>query len=166
MSEKKLKTAEDVRGFIGEAIEAAVGEKLDELKNENQKQIREIRAELAAEKMNEEATEKGLRAARFLRTFAAGGGKMDKALDIATKRGDKTLVKAMEATDATAGGVWVPEELSKEVIELLRPASAVRAMGPRPAPCPCPRSPEARPRPTSVSRRTFPTPRRPPARLP
>jgi HK97 family phage major capsid protein len=131
-----LKTAEQVRGFIAEVVEHSIGEKLDEMQKENQAQIEKIRAELAAERAKNVKDKKGIGAARFLRTFAAAGGNRDRALDIAHRSGDDMIVKAMEATDATSGGVWVPEELSREVIELLRPASAVRRMNPRTIPMP------------------------------
>jgi len=127
----KLTTVEEIRGFIGDVVKEVVGETVDEMRKENQEAVAKLRAEMAAEKVAADAQEKGIKAARFLRAFAAGKGNRDKAVEFARGLNDMVTVKAMEATDATAGGVWVPEELSSEVIELLRPASAVRRMGPR-----------------------------------
>ena len=135
MSDEKM-TAEKVRDFIGEVVEATMSVKFDELAKSNQEEVSKIRAELARQKREDETEKKGLKAARFLRHFAAGRGDRDKAIDIARKAGDEMIAKAMEATDAQAGGVWVPEQLSSEVIELLRPASVVKSMGPRMVPMP------------------------------
>lgn len=41
------------------------------------------------------------------------------------------LEKALQAGALTGGGVWIPEDLSREVIELLRNRTAVRALGAR-----------------------------------
>ena len=128
---EKLNTVEEIRAFIGDVVKEIVGVTVDELKKENQESIKAVRAELAAEKMKAHVEKKGLKAARFLRTYAAANGNQAKAVEIAHKMNDIGTLKAMEATDATAGGVWVPEELSAEVIELLRPASVIRSMGPR-----------------------------------
>lgn len=49
--------------------------------------------------------------------------------DLATKIAD-LRTKAMAANDPLAGGFLIPEEFSSEVIELLRPASVVRAFNP------------------------------------
>lgn len=136
IEEKSLDTAKKVREFLSEIVETAMGEKMDELEKHNQEAIRVMRAEVASEKHEASVKEKGLKAASFLRLFAAAGGNQDKAVSLARKEGNDFLAKAMEATDATTGGVWVPEELSREVIELLRPASVFRSMGPRSVPMP------------------------------
>lgn len=136
MSDNKQNTVEQIRGLISEVVEAAMGEKFDEFAKSNQEEIKRLRAELAAEKREAEIDEKGIKAARFLRHFAAAKGNRERAIDIATKAGDIGIAKAMEATDAQSGGVWVPEQLSSEVIELLRPASVVKSMGPRMVPMP------------------------------
>ena len=130
----EMKTAKDVQSYITDVIKEVLGEKLEELQKHYQEQVKTMKAEFAAEKKEAKDTGKGLRAAKFLLAFAKGGGNMDKAIDFAKDAGELGTVKAMQATDATAGGVWVPEELSSEVIELLRPASVVRRMGPRSIP--------------------------------
>lgn len=84
--------------------------------------------------------EKGLAIARMIGTFTAAKGDTDKALRLAKKRyGEESVVakafeKALQATDDEAGGFLVEEELSSEIIELLRPRSVVRALGARVVP--------------------------------
>jgi HK97 family phage major capsid protein len=127
----ELKTAESIRAYLADVVKEVVGEKVDEIQKHYQNELAKLRSDFAAERNAADAEKKGLKAARFLRAFAKAGGNLSAAIETAHKANDMTTVRAMEATDATAGGVWVPEELSKEVIELLRPASVVRRMGPR-----------------------------------
>ena len=136
MSDNKQSTVEQIRGLISEVVETTMGEKFDEFAKANQEEVRKLRAEIAAQKREDETEKKGLKAARFLRHFAAAKGNRERAIDLANKAGDIGIAKAMEATDAQAGGVWVPEQLSSEVIELLRPASVIKSMGPRMVPMP------------------------------
>lgn len=80
--------------------------------------------------------EKGLRFARMTRTIAAAGGIPYLAMQIAEANGDSGLFANQNMGDATAGGFLVPEDVSSEVIELLRPQSVVMSMGPRVVPMP------------------------------
>lgn len=92
------------------------------------------------------AREKGQAFGRFARAIALakldGGGTRPE--DILARWGDTDLAKvmtdarakAMAATDATAGGFLVPTQFSQDVIELLRPASIVRRLGPMVVPMP------------------------------
>jgi len=82
------------------------------------------------------AGEKGLTFARMVRTIAAAGGNVHVAHQIAEANGDSGLFANQNMTDGAAGGFLVPEDVSTEVIELLRPASVVTAMGPRIVPMP------------------------------
>ncbi|GAA4218600.1 HK97 family phage major capsid protein [Sagittula marina] len=83
-----------------------------------------------------QAAEPGLRFARMTRTIAAAGGNAYVAQQIAEANGDSALFANQSAGIATQGGFLVPEDVSSEVIELLRPASVVTAMGPRFIPMP------------------------------
>ncbi|EBA05996.1 phage major capsid protein [Sagittula stellata] len=83
-----------------------------------------------------QAAEKGLRFARMTRTIAAAGGIPHVALQIAEANGDSGLFANQSAGTATQGGFLIPEDVSTEVIELLRPASVVTAMSPRIVPMP------------------------------
>lgn len=82
------------------------------------------------------AAEKGLTFARMVRTIAAAGGIPHVAAQIADANGDSGLFANQNMTNSVAGGFLVPEDVSTEVIELLRPASVVTAMGPRFVPMP------------------------------
>ncbi|MGR3452886.1 phage major capsid protein [Pseudooceanicola sp.] len=80
--------------------------------------------------------EKGLKFARMMRLIAAAGGNAYTARQIAEEQGQSGLFASMQMGTGEAGGFLVPEDVSSEVIELLRPASVVTAMGPRIVPMP------------------------------
>ena len=80
--------------------------------------------------------EKGLSFARMARTIAAAGGIHHVALQIAEANGDSGLFANQNMGSGAAGGFLVSEDVSTEVIELLRPLSVVTAMGPRIVPMP------------------------------
>lgn len=68
---------------------------------------------------------------RFIRAVAAGRGDLGRAVEWTRVHwGDEEVMKALQASVGTAGGFLVPDELSADVIELLRPASAVRRLNP------------------------------------
>lgn len=83
-----------------------------------------------------QAAEPGLTFARMVRTIAAAGGNAHVAAQIAAINGDSGLFANQNMTSGVAGGFLVPEDVSSEMIELLRPASVVSAMGPRFVPMP------------------------------
>lgn len=83
-----------------------------------------------------QAAEKGLRFARMARTIAAAGGVPFVAQQIAEANGDSGLFANQSAGSGPEGGFLIPEDVSEEVIELLRPRSVVTAMGPRVVPLP------------------------------
>lgn len=60
----------------------------------------------------------------------------DKDLAVKMREGFELRSKAMSAGDPLAGGLWVPPTISTDIIELLRPASVVRRMGPTMIPMP------------------------------
>jgi HK97 family phage major capsid protein len=80
--------------------------------------------------------EKGLKFARMMRTLAAAGGNSYVARQIAEDNGDSGLFANQNMGGGAAGGFLVPEDVSSEVVELLRPASVVMAMGPVVVPMP------------------------------
>lgn len=80
--------------------------------------------------------EKGLAFARMTRTIAAAGGIPHVAVQIAEANGDSGLFANQNMGSGVAGGFLVPEDVSTEVIELLRPLSVVTAMRPRIVPMP------------------------------
>lgn len=83
-----------------------------------------------------QVAEPGLRFARMTRTIAAAGGIPHVAMQIAESNGDSGLFANQNMSNGPSGGFLVPEDVSSEIIELLRPASTVRAMGARTVPMP------------------------------
>jgi HK97 family phage major capsid protein len=80
--------------------------------------------------------EPGLQFGRMVRTIAAAGGNHFVAQQLAEANGDSALFANQNMGEGAAGGFLVPEDVSTEVIELLRPQSVVTAMGPRIVPMP------------------------------
>lgn len=80
--------------------------------------------------------EKGMTFAKMTRTLAAAGGNGFLAQQIAEANGDSGLFANQNMSNDPQGGFLVPEDVSSEIIELLRPASIVRAMGSRVIPLP------------------------------
>lgn len=79
----------------------------------------------------EEVRPKGQLAARIVRALAAGKGDVERAAHWATSKwGDEGVAKSLITGAADQGGFLVPEEASKEIIDLLRPRVAVRALNP------------------------------------
>ncbi|WP_213307698.1 phage major capsid protein [Paraburkholderia sacchari] len=80
---------------------------------------------------------KGARMARMVRALAAARGDARLAAQLAVERGfGEDVAMSLNTIEAGAGGVLVPENLSSEVIELLRPKSVVRRLGARTLPLP------------------------------
>jgi len=80
--------------------------------------------------------EKGLRFARMTRALAAGGGIPYVAAQIAESWGDSGLFASQNMGSGAAGGFLVPEDVSAEIIELLRPQSVIMRGGPIVVPMP------------------------------
>lgn len=80
--------------------------------------------------------EKGLTFARMFRTLAAAGGNPYVARQIAEENGDSGLFANQNMGSGAAGGFLVPEDVSSDIVELLRPASVVMGMGPMVVPMP------------------------------
>lgn len=91
----------------------------------------------SAKSVERKAEKPGIAAARYIRAIAFAKGDLERAAKFAKQTfGEdnevtKALVaKAMGTSDLTQGGVLVPEQISSDLIELLRPMSVVRAAGP------------------------------------
>lgn len=80
--------------------------------------------------------EKGIRFARMFRAMAASGGIPRLAQEQAEAWGDSGLFANQNMGTGAAGGFLVPEDVSSEIIELLRPASVIMRGGPRVVPLP------------------------------
>jgi HK97 family phage major capsid protein len=75
--------------------------------------------------------EKGLRFGAAMRALAASGGSREGAVAVAESWGHSGLFAQQSGLNGPAGGFLIPEDVSGEIIELLRPASVVMAFGPR-----------------------------------
>lgn len=129
MSGNNKLTKEDLEKLISEQVEAVMGKSLTELRSENQNFVKELFSKQAQAKQEQE---KGLKMGRLIRCLAAGRGDPLRAARHADKLfgEDNATSKALAAGDATAGGFLVGEEMSSEVIELLRPQAVVRRANP------------------------------------
>lgn len=82
-------------------------------------------------KATEPAENKGQMVGRLLRALAAGKMDPEKAAKHALKHwNDERVAKALSSSDSTAGGFLLQDEVSNEVIELLRAVSVVRSLNP------------------------------------
>ncbi|WP_175701175.1 phage major capsid protein [Burkholderia ambifaria] len=78
---------------------------------------------------------KGAKMARMVRALAAARGDAQLASKLAIERGfGEEVAMSLNTLTSSAGGILVPENLSSEVIELLRPKSVVRKLGARTLP--------------------------------
>ncbi|MAF25363.1 phage major capsid protein [bacterium] len=84
--------------------------------------------------------EQAIGVARIVRALAAAKGDPSRAANFGKKAWNDDLgdvcVKALTAGDFTAGGFLVPDDLSQDMIPLLRAANVVRAMGTPTVPMP------------------------------
>lgn len=77
----------------------------------------------------------GLRVAQMARMIAAAQGNQAQAAELARANGmDNEVVMALSTTTPGAGGVLVPANMAREVIESLRPVSILRGFGTRTLP--------------------------------
>ena len=84
----------------------------------------------AAPTLAAKPAEKGLKFGRMVRLMAAAGGNAFVAAQIAEANGESGLFANQNMGSGAAGGFLVPEDVSSEIIELLRPASVVMRMQP------------------------------------
>lgn len=86
----------------------------------------------------QERAQKGQTVSRMILAIAAGKGDPDRMIAYATKQwgADAEVTKALGTSTGDAGGFIVPQQYATEIIEYLRPASVVRALGPIVIPMP------------------------------
>lgn len=84
----------------------------------------------SGEKLPAQAKEKGVRFGAAMRAVAAAGGDRARAVAIAESWGQSGLFAQQSGVTGTAGGFLIPEDVSGELIELLRPASVVMSLNP------------------------------------
>jgi len=83
-----------------------------------------------AAKAPAQVKEKGLRFGAAMRAVAAAGGDRTAAVAIAEQWGHSSLFAQQSGLTGAAGGFLIPEDVSGELIELLRPASVVLSLNP------------------------------------
>lgn len=133
MSENKSWTPEKLASHIKEICGAVVAEKLEPLN----KRVTDYGNWIDGAKLHQTTapslnTEtKGLLIGNVIAALAAGKGDHEKALSVLSKEKDKNaqVIRALEASTATAGGVLIEEEVSSDFIDLLTPRAVVRSFG-------------------------------------
>jgi HK97 family phage major capsid protein len=124
-------TKEELNAVIREVLQETLGAQQTE-RDEERKALAAIAAALMQQKQVVALTadQRSLEAARFIRAIAAGKGDPDRGAAWAKKQGYDEVAKALGVSTVEGGGALVPENYSAAIIELLRPASAVRQMNP------------------------------------
>lgn len=131
MSSKTKSRDEVLRELVNQEIQKSLGS--IEERSEGADVMKEffqqaMSGELSARNARKEPGHNG---ARFVRALAACRGNPANAAKWAQKHfGDDAVSKALSSADLTGGGVLVPEQMSQEIIEFLRPRAVVRRMGP------------------------------------
>lgn len=72
----------------------------------------------------------------FAKALARANNQKDTAAEIAKRYGDEYVGKALAESTFVDGGAMVPVDMSREVIEVLRPQTVVMALGARELPMP------------------------------
>lgn len=136
MTQEELK--ELMRGVVKEEtadLRESQGSQMD--------QIREAMRREAAATLDDKTKGRGF--ARLIRALAAGKGDCDRALSYAKRQKadnawdddlGELVIRALGTGVGTAGGFFVPDDLSMEIIELLRARAIVRSMNPVMLPMP------------------------------
>jgi HK97 family phage major capsid protein len=134
--ELNVKTADQVQSLVKELVGDLLEQDRQSRERDGLAQAINRLADQAAQPVPLDKEQRGLRAGRFLRAIGAGKTP-DGAARFARKNwGDEAMAKALEASDAEAGGVLVPSEYSADVIELLRERAVIRSLGPTIIPMP------------------------------
>ncbi len=124
---------EDLYALIKEIVGEVIDPQLEELKTKQEGSFEKLYKSSLLNK-TDASSEKGMGVARLIKALVAGKGDPERAAKYVEKNWTKTdnteVVKALLAGDGEAGGFTVGEELSSEVIELLRPAQVVRRANP------------------------------------
>ena len=126
---------------LKELIGGVVDERLAGLKESQGAFVKEMLAEqkhASATILADKTKGRGL--ARLIRALGASKGDPERAIKFAEKQWEDDLgeriVKALGTNVGTAAGFMVPDDMSQEVIELLRARAVVRSMNPVTLPMP------------------------------
>ena len=141
-------TADDLRQLVVDSVKEFSAEQADRIEESMQKSIEKgsndttnrvrdlLEKDGSGYRMEKPKIEKGELAGGFIRCVAAAELQRKTPLEIAHRQygDDHPVTKALEASDADAGGFLVPAEFSSEVIELLRATAVIESAGPRRVP--------------------------------
>lgn len=121
--------SDKVRGKVKSIVEDVMDEKFEDIQEQNKNKIKD-----AIEKQNEAKEKikqgKGDKMGKFIIALAGGDGDVKRAAKFAEEKlGDEDVAKSLNLADYESGGVLAPHEYSSEIIELLRPITAVRQLG-------------------------------------
>lgn len=127
-------TRTELTNLVTNAVNQAVDRELEPLKQKQTNWFEQIQAtntnRYGASHIKDGP---GMDVAKMLRAIGVGKGDAEKAYKFAkaTYGADDRCTKSLLAGDAVSGGFLVPDDLVDEIIELLRPKSLIRRMGPR-----------------------------------
>jgi HK97 family phage major capsid protein len=141
--EEQLKAA-DVLAYLKDHLSPMISERVTEAVEKARKDAGTPSAVQAALNVAEGAfakqqaiTRAKTAAGRFMRALAANQGNVNKAADYANRvYSDAGVAKALAESTFIDGGAIVPPQFSSEIIEVLRAATVVRALGAREVPMP------------------------------
>lgn len=128
-------TIQELEKKIKSVVEDALNRDFEEVKKSNIEQIKQALKEEMAVKRELSTGEKGQKLGAFVRSLIAGKGNIEAAAKFAKDfLKDEEVAKSLNLTIYEDGGVLAPYEYSSELIELLRPLTAVRRLGARTIP--------------------------------
>lgn len=120
-----------VQGVLKDAGLFEVKDRLDEMAERSQRWEHQLTVVEQQAQQVQKQRSAGAEIGRFMRALAAAKGDVRRAAEYARKNWeDEMVAKALEAGQEDAGGFLVREEFAEGLIELLRPASVVRSLGP------------------------------------
>ncbi len=128
-------TKEILEGLIKEVVSQVIDPQMEELKKGQESTFEKLyKSKLLSGPGGTKDTENDVTIGRLIKALVGGKGDPERAIRFVErnwkKGSNEAIVKALAAGDGGAGGFTVAEEMSGEVIELLRPAQVVRRAGP------------------------------------
>lgn len=126
-------TRQDLTGMIAEAAKQAVAMHVKVPASSPSGVPTMLGPAILAENKAKESKDGKQLVGRYLQVMLAGAAKQAACMDMFQKhyKGDERLEKALSSSDFSAGGSMVGTEVSRELIELLRPASVIMAANPQ-----------------------------------
>lgn len=131
-------TKEELQEIIKATVKTVMGDELALIKTENQSSIQTLFATQNDAKSKRAANDPSLAIGSVVRCLAVAKGNAGYAAELAEKHygKDSDVSKSLVSNDASAGGTLIGEDMSAEVIELLRPLATVRGSNPVVIPMP------------------------------